>query len=112
MRRADVGAVLFAMTETACLASNDRYCDRMLKDDRPTTVGEIMTMDPIFCYAKYNASSRSHKHRLATRPGKRTLTGRSIDFARKRMYVDEAGDVVCYSSGTFISILKFTNLTL
>ncbi|MGI6734387.1 MAG: CBS domain-containing protein [Anaerovoracaceae bacterium] len=113
MRQADVGAVPVCDDRNRLLGivtDRDIVIRMLSSDDRPTTVGEIMTMDPIFATPNMNthqAALLMAKHQVRRLPvleNERLIGMLSMaDIARKRMYVDEAGDALSAISkaGTF-----------
>jgi CBS domain-containing protein len=113
MRQADVGAIPICDDRNRLLGivtDRDIVIRMLSNDDRPATVGEIMTMEPVFATPNMNthqAALLMAKHQVRRLPvleNDRLVGMLSMaDIARKRIYVDEAGDALSAISkvGTF-----------
>jgi CBS domain-containing protein len=113
MRQADVGAIPICDDRNRLLGivtDRDIVIRMLSSDDHPTTAGEIMTMDPVFATPNMNthqAALLMAKHQVRRLPvleNDRLIGILSMaDIARKRIYVDEAGDALSAISkvGTF-----------
>ncbi len=113
MRQADVGAIPVCDDRGRVLGivtDRDIVIRALSGEERPRTAGEIMTMEPIFATPNMNthqASILMAKHQIRRLPvvENEILVGllSMADIARKRIYVDEAGDALSAISkpGTF-----------
>ncbi len=113
MRQADVGALPVCDDSGRVLGivtDRDIVIRTLASDDNPQTAGEIMTMDPIYATPNMNthqAAILMAKHQVRRLPvieNERLIGLLSMaDIARKRVYVDEAGDALSAISkpGTF-----------
>ena len=113
MRQADVGAIPVCDDKGRVLGiitDRDIVVRMVTGDENPKTAAEIMTMDPVFATPNMNthqAAILMAKHQVRRLPvidNDRLIGLLSMaDIARKRIYVDEAGDALSAISkpGTF-----------
>ncbi|GAB1476660.1 CBS domain-containing protein [Bacillota bacterium] len=113
MRQADVGALPVCDDNSRVLGivtDRDIVIRSLASDENPRTASEIMTMDPVYATPNMNthqAAILMAKHQVRRLPvieNDRLIGLISMaDIARKRVYVDEAGDALSAISkpGTF-----------
>lgn len=113
MRQADVGALPVCDDTGRVLGivtDRDIVIRTLAEEENHKTVGDIMTMSPIYVNPNTNAHEASilmAKHQVRRLPvieNDRLIGFLSMaDIARKRIYVDEAGDALSAISkpGTF-----------
>lgn len=113
MRQADVGAIPVCDDRGRVLGiitDRDIVIRALTNDEHPDTAREIMTMDPVYATPNMNthqAAILMAKHQVRRLPvieNDRLIGLLSMaDIARKRIYVDEAGDALSAISkpGTF-----------
>lgn len=113
MRQADVGAIPICDDRGKVLGiitDRDIVIRMVTGDEKPHTAGEIMSMDPIYATPNMNtheAAILMAKHQVRRLPvvDNDRLVGflSMADIARKRIYIDEAGDALSAISkpGTF-----------
>ncbi len=113
MRQADVGAIPVCDDRGQVLGiitDRDIVIRALTNDEHPVTAKEIMTMDPVYATPNMNthqAAILMAKHQVRRLPvieNDRLIGLLSMaDIARKRIYVDEAGDALSAISkpGTF-----------
>ncbi len=113
MRQADVGAIPVCDDRGRVLGivtDRDIVIRVLSGDEHPGTAGEIMTMEPVYATPNMNthqAAILMAKHQVRRLPVVENdrLVGllSMADIARKRIYVDEAGDALSAISkaGTF-----------
>ncbi len=113
MRQADVGAIPVCDDKGRVLGiitDRDIVVRMVTGDENPKTATEIMTMDPVFATPNMNthqAAILMAKHQVRRLPvidNDRLIGLLSMaDIARRRIYVDEAGDALSAISkpGTF-----------
>ena len=113
MRQADVGAIPVCDDRGQVLGiitDRDIVIRALTNDEHPGTAKEIMTMDPVYATPNMNtheAAILMAKHQVRRLPvieNERLIGLLSMaDIARKRVYVDEAGDALSAISkpGTF-----------
>lgn len=113
MRQADVGSIPVCDDQGKVLGiitDRDIVMRTLAGDENPRLAKEIMTMDPVFATPNMNthqAAILMAKHQVRRLPviDRDRIIGllSMADIARKRIYVDEAGDALSAISkpGTF-----------